>query len=345
MARIRSTKPEFWSDEDLATGASRDARLLYMGLWNLADEHARLRGDPRYIKGQLFAYDDDLTPAAVDLLLDELARLGKAQRYRAGGGRYIFLPKLGAHQRLEPDKTPSRLPAPEDGDIDPPPPVRLRSEIVPDESEKIPEKSAQKRTVDNGQSVAATATTAEQPRSEIPDLSAQIPEESALARARFGSMEHVARGISQGAGVAPSARTPSLTLVLADDETLSGELLPAAEPPPPENAGQLNRQWIDHCKANGVKLAPGLIKRYGGQIKKLLDSGFDVDLVKHALDAMLRDRVASRPALLEIYAVRVQQGPELPPRRATPGEASAIRMSPPGTNIAADVLDTLTRLA
>lgn len=344
MARIRSTKPEFWSDEDLATGASRDARLLYMGLWNLADEHARLRGDPRYIKGQLFAYDDDLTPAAVDLLVDELARLGKAQRYRVGGGRYIFLPKLGAHQRLEPDKTPSRLPAPEDGDIDPPPPMRRHSENVPDESEKIPEKSAQKRAVEDDRSVPRGHSTAEQPRSEIPDLSAKIPEESALVRARFGSMEHVARGNSQGAGVAPSARTPSLTLVLAEDETLSGELL-SAGPPPPENAGQLNRQWIDHCKANGVKLSPGLIKRYGGQIKKLLDGGFDIDLVKRALDAMLRDRVASRPALLEIYAVRVQQGPELPPRRATPGEASVIRMSPPGEDVAALIHDALWRPA
>jgi hypothetical protein len=345
MARIRSTKPEFWSDEDLATGASRDARLLYMGLWNLADEHARLRGDPRYIKGQLFAYDDDLTPAAVDLLLDELARLGKAQRYRVGGGRYIFLPKLGAHQRLEPDKTPSRLPAPEDGDIDPPPPLHRRSENVPDESEKIPEESAQKRTVEDDRSVAGANTTAEQPRSEIPDLSAQIPEESALARARFGSMEHVARGFPPGAGVAPSARTPSLALVLVEDETLSGELLPPAGPPQPENAGQLNRQWIDHCKTRNLKLTTTHIKRYGAGIKKALDDGFTVDIVKRALAEMLADRVASRPGLLNNYLVRVQQGPELPPRRATPGEASVIRMSPPGEDVGALIHDALTRPA
>lgn len=113
MARIRSVKPEFWADEDLAQ-VSRDARLLYIGLWNLADEHARLRGDPRFIKGQLFPYDDDLTPAALDLLLDELARAGKAVRYRLESSAYVFLPNLAKHQRLEADKVPSKLPAPSD---------------------------------------------------------------------------------------------------------------------------------------------------------------------------------------------------------------------------------------
>ncbi len=57
MARIRSVKPEFWLDRRLARGVSRDARLLYIGLWNLSDEHGRVRGDARYLKGQLFAYD------------------------------------------------------------------------------------------------------------------------------------------------------------------------------------------------------------------------------------------------------------------------------------------------
>lgn len=114
MARIRSIKPEYWADEDLAMMVSRDARLLYIGLWNLADEHGRLRGDPRYVKGQLFAYDDDLTPAVIDGLLDQLARVGKVQRYRSGPGAYLFLPNLAKHQRLEAAKVESRLPTPPD---------------------------------------------------------------------------------------------------------------------------------------------------------------------------------------------------------------------------------------
>jgi hypothetical protein len=113
MARIRSVKPEFWADEDLAD-VSRDARLLYIGLWNLSDEHGRLRGDPRYVKGQLFPYDDDLSAGAVDELLKALEAAGKVIRYHAGSGQYLFLPNLGKHQRLEADKVPSKLPPPPD---------------------------------------------------------------------------------------------------------------------------------------------------------------------------------------------------------------------------------------
>jgi hypothetical protein len=112
MARIRSLKPEFWGDQDLAEQASRDARLLYTGLWNLADEHSRLRGDPRYLKGQLFPYDDDLEPVHIAKLLAELVAARKVLHYEVQGCAYLFLPNLSKHQRLEPDKVASRLPEP-----------------------------------------------------------------------------------------------------------------------------------------------------------------------------------------------------------------------------------------
>lgn len=116
MARIRSVKPEFWDDRKLAKRASRDARLLYIALWNLADEWGRLNGDPQWIKGQAFPYDDDLDAGAVAKLLNELENpsLGAVVAYEADGDPYLFLPKLAKHQRLEPEKVPSRLPAPSD---------------------------------------------------------------------------------------------------------------------------------------------------------------------------------------------------------------------------------------
>lgn len=113
MPRIRSIKPEFWADEKLAEAVSRDGRLLYIGLWNLADEHARLRGSARYIKGQLFPYDDDLTVSRVDALIDELTAVRKVWRYLCpDGDAYLYLPNLARHQRLEAAKVASRLPDP-----------------------------------------------------------------------------------------------------------------------------------------------------------------------------------------------------------------------------------------
>lgn len=119
MARIRSVKPEFFKDQDLAEELpgrdGRDARQLYIGLWGLADEHGRLRGDARYIKGEIFPYDDDITPVDVERFIDMIVTSGRAVRYRVRSSVYLFLPKLDEHQRLEPDKVPSRLPGPDEG--------------------------------------------------------------------------------------------------------------------------------------------------------------------------------------------------------------------------------------
>jgi hypothetical protein len=105
-------KPEFWDDQELAEQVSRDGRLLYIGLWNLADEHGRLRGDARFIKGRIFPYEDDISVEDVAMMLAELALAGKAVPFQVDEVVYLHLPNLGKHQRLEADKVASRLPDP-----------------------------------------------------------------------------------------------------------------------------------------------------------------------------------------------------------------------------------------
>jgi hypothetical protein len=139
---MRSVKPEFFADQEI-TLLSRDIRLLYIGLWGLADEHGRLQGDPRYVKGQLFAYDDDLTAGDIEKMLDCLIEAGKAHRYRVRNAVYLFLPKLAKHQRLEPAKVPSRLPSPNESErgADESEPDANESERGADESEPDAKKS------------------------------------------------------------------------------------------------------------------------------------------------------------------------------------------------------------
>lgn len=120
MARIRSVKPELWTDRKLAR-LSRDARLLYIALWNQSDEHSRLQGDSRYVKGHCLPYDDDLTLRDVERLVDELAEAGRVIRYDHDGDPYLYLPRLAKHQRLDP-RVVSRLPEPpqaQDDDSEP----------------------------------------------------------------------------------------------------------------------------------------------------------------------------------------------------------------------------------
>lgn len=133
-------------------------------------------------------------------------------------------------------------------------------------------------------------------------------------------------------------RTPVALFVVPD---LAAEIAV----PDDVNAGQITRQWIDYSAGNGVKLTTTAIKRYGRHVKAALEQGFAPDLIKHALAEMLRDNVASRPALFDNYLIRVQQGPEKPPRRMSQGEASAARHAPDGASIGALIHDALTRPA
>jgi hypothetical protein len=95
MARARNIKPAFYKNEHLA-GKSPHARLLYIGLWCLADCKGRLEDRPMRIKAELFPYE------AVDIeaLLAELS-FGPERfivRYEIAGNHYIEIPSFSKHQ-------------------------------------------------------------------------------------------------------------------------------------------------------------------------------------------------------------------------------------------------------
>lgn len=199
MPRIRSIKPEFWADFPTAL-LSRDARLLYIALWNFADEHGRLAGDPRFVKGQVFPYDDDLSAEAVDALLDELAEARNIVRYRVASAPYIYLPKLAGHQRLEPGKVPSRHPEPPHPDG---PGPRGTHTSGPRADSSAPDAHQAERgpddaPVDNppGAENAASSQVSEPPQVGTHE-SARGADDSALLYAA-GSMEHAAAAAATG---------------------------------------------------------------------------------------------------------------------------------------------------
>lgn len=288
MARMRSLKPEYWDDEELATATSRDARLLYPGLWNFADEHGRLRGDPRFLKGKIFAYDDDLTPDRVDALVDELARAGKVIRYRVGGASFLYLPRLDRHQRLEPDKVPSRLPGPDQADPEPPP--RPPAQIRPDESARGANESAQKRTVDEDLWNGAA---------DLPEYATQIGANSSARGANSSALKHVAGSREHVAGIPPTAGT-ALALVPRADE---------AEPPDTTQA--LVGEWIDHCR----KRPPGtVIGQVGKQVKAMLAEAIDPADIRVGLAAWWRKGLHPS-ALPSVVNEHMNASPAAPPPR------------------------------
>lgn len=75
MPKIRGIKPDYWTDEDIVE-LSLPARLLFIGLWNLACDNGHLSDKPKQIKMRLLPADD----VDVDELLDELAKNGRLER-------------------------------------------------------------------------------------------------------------------------------------------------------------------------------------------------------------------------------------------------------------------------
>lgn len=106
MARSRNIKPGFFKNEDLAE-CDFAARLLFAGLWVLADREGRLEDRPKRIKGELFAYDS----VEVEPLLQQLAHHGFIARYEVEGLRVIQVMKFSKHQHPHHKEAPSVLPA------------------------------------------------------------------------------------------------------------------------------------------------------------------------------------------------------------------------------------------
>ena len=59
MSRTRSIKPSFFTNEILSALPYRD-RLLFIGLWTIADREGRLEDRPLRIRAELFAYDPEM---------------------------------------------------------------------------------------------------------------------------------------------------------------------------------------------------------------------------------------------------------------------------------------------
>lgn len=112
MARIRTIKPEFWTD-DLMGALSREARLLFIGSWNLADDEGLLRWTAPYLKGAVFPFDDDIDVATVTAYMAELTGAGIVFAYRGGRSQQAlaYIVNFQRHQKIN-RPSPSKLPAP-----------------------------------------------------------------------------------------------------------------------------------------------------------------------------------------------------------------------------------------
>lgn len=107
MARARNIKPGFFKNEVLAEMPCEN-RLLFIGLWTLADREGRLEDRPKRIKMELFAYDS----FDVDAMLGRLQIDGFLIRYEVDLIKYIQLVNFVKHQDPHYKEKASEIPPP-----------------------------------------------------------------------------------------------------------------------------------------------------------------------------------------------------------------------------------------
>lgn len=113
-------KPKFWEDEKLSL-LSFGARLTYIALWNFADDYAVVKGNTRWLKGNIYPYDDKLTREEFEGWIDELKSKTRIVPFEVHGESYFWIPKFSEHQRIQKPSKDAR---------NPPVPVEVMEQFV-----------------------------------------------------------------------------------------------------------------------------------------------------------------------------------------------------------------------
>ncbi|SXD48214.1 primosomal protein I [Klebsiella quasivariicola] len=111
MARSRNIKPGFFTNDELAE-CHPLGRLLFAGLWTIADKEGRLDDRPKKIKAMLLPFDE----ADCDALLQQLNDHKFIIRYRVNGECYIQISNWKKHQNPHCKEAASEIPAPIEND-------------------------------------------------------------------------------------------------------------------------------------------------------------------------------------------------------------------------------------
>lgn len=127
MARIRSIKPETWTDPDVVA-CTPLARLLWIGSWNHADDYGVLKDDPIRLKLQILPADPCDPHALIDELVD---RSLLVRRVAPDGTRVLVIRTFCVHQKIDTRATgrwghPDTFAEPPDTQPSPPVPNRPR---------------------------------------------------------------------------------------------------------------------------------------------------------------------------------------------------------------------------
>ncbi|AMS02466.1 hypothetical protein SEA_LORDFARQUAAD_68 [Gordonia phage LordFarquaad] len=110
MARIRAIKPEFWSSPNHPSDPW--TRLLYIAMWNWADDAGVGTANLKELAGFAFPNDDEIDVGAMRRMCADIAAHYGALFYTVGGRPYFSIPAWREHQKFD-KRREGRHPGPE----------------------------------------------------------------------------------------------------------------------------------------------------------------------------------------------------------------------------------------
>ena len=110
MARKRMIDPNFWRDEKIGE-LEPIARLIFIGLWNFADDNGVGRANPKLLKADILPYDDTFPVSDFQKSLDKLSTQKLITLYEIEEQKYYYINNFLKYQSIN-RPTPSNLPLP-----------------------------------------------------------------------------------------------------------------------------------------------------------------------------------------------------------------------------------------
>ena len=110
MPRRRMIDPNIWQSEDFSK-LSTLAKLIFIGMFSLADDEGKGRGKPVYLKSVLFPYDDTMRLIDVEKTLSEISSNMSVTFYSHDGNEYYIMNNWKKWQTVDKPQ-PSKIPNP-----------------------------------------------------------------------------------------------------------------------------------------------------------------------------------------------------------------------------------------
>lgn len=100
MARKRMIDPAIWQSEDFSK-LSTLAKLVFIGLFSLADDEGRGRANSTYLKSSLFPYEESLRSADIEKTLSEISSNMSVIFYSCDESNYYELLSWNTFQKID----------------------------------------------------------------------------------------------------------------------------------------------------------------------------------------------------------------------------------------------------